>query len=51
VYEQENAKERYEEGQAIFFELMEPMPISLCMICGNEEAVIFELPGKRQNRL
>lgn len=41
VYENENAKERYDEGQAILSELIEPMPISLCMICGNEEAAII----------
>lgn len=41
VYEDENAKERYEEGAKIFSELIEPMKISLCMICGNEEGTIL----------
>jgi hypothetical protein len=41
VYEAENAKERYAEGAKTFSELIEPMPISLCMICGNEQEAII----------
>lgn len=39
VYAEENAKERYDEGEIALSELFEPLPISLCMIVGNEQIV------------
>lgn len=41
VYEGENAADRYTDGRAVFDELLPPLKISLCMICGNEEAIIL----------
>jgi hypothetical protein len=40
VYANENAADRYSDGERIKDELLEHLPISLCMIVGNEEAVI-----------
>jgi hypothetical protein len=37
VYAEENHKTRYEDGWRLLDELLEPLPISLCMIVSNEE--------------
>lgn len=37
VYEAENAPERYKDGEIALKDALEKLPISLCMIVGNEE--------------
>lgn len=41
VYQHENAINRYKEGQDLLSDMLDPLPLSLCMICGNEESIIL----------
>lgn len=43
VYQVQNDPERFAETNRILAELLEPLPISLCLIVGNEAAIIERL--------